>query len=168
MSPAGHQWTTRSSMLASAPMGCPPHKLPSSGCHCAQLPAAALFTLPRTSGGPRLATTRLPCLDSDICKYVRHPPLAAWSSGMILASGARGPGFNSRSSPCPQLATSGPHAVACLRARPWDARHISFRTAEVIAPSCRQQRYLCCPEPTVAADFKRLGCLAWTLPYGNL
>ena len=26
-------------------------------------------------------------------------PSAAWSSGMILASGARGPGFNSQNSP---------------------------------------------------------------------
>ena len=35
-------------------------------------------------------------------RYVRkhaRTQLAAWSSGMILASGARGPGFNSRSSP---------------------------------------------------------------------
>ena len=34
--------------------------------------------------------------------YVRkhaRTQLAAWSSGMILTSGARGPGFNSRSSP---------------------------------------------------------------------
>ena len=32
------------------------------------------------------------------CACDQHPS-AAWSSGMILASGARGPGFNSRSSP---------------------------------------------------------------------
>ena len=34
----------------------------------------------------------------NVRKHARTQ-LAAWSSGMILASGARGPGFNSRSSP---------------------------------------------------------------------
>ena len=34
------------------------------------------------------------------------PHLAAWSSGMILAQGARGPGLNSRSSPLTQCSLS--------------------------------------------------------------
>ena len=42
--------------------------------------------------------------DSNVCQLhslclTQAQPLAAWSSGMILAQGARGPGFNSRSSP---------------------------------------------------------------------
>ena len=34
--------------------------------------------------------------------------LAVWSSGMILASGARGPGFNSQNSPYVKLNLNGP------------------------------------------------------------
>ena len=37
------------------------------------------------------------CIDNAILESLI--PSAAWSSGMILASGARGPGFNSQSSP---------------------------------------------------------------------
>ena len=43
--------------------------------------------------------------------FLRSPEsqLAAWSSGMILASGARGPGLNSRSSPLCPLPQGRPH-----------------------------------------------------------
>ena len=44
--------------------------------------------------------------------------LAAWSSGMILAQGARGPGFNSRSSP---FATAFMAATASLAQLAWHA-----------------------------------------------
>ena len=39
----------------------------------------------------------------------------AWSSGMILTSGARGPGFNSRSSPCGPCAALSSSASVFLK-----------------------------------------------------
>ena len=50
--------------------------------------------------------------------FLRTPEsqLAAWSSGMILASGARGPGLNSRSSPLCPLPQGRPH-IRLLPAR---------------------------------------------------
>ena len=45
---------------------------------------------------------------SNYIPFVNY--LAWWSRGMIRASGARGPGFNSRNGPCCSLCISGPHA----------------------------------------------------------
>ena len=48
------------------------------------------------------------------CRTERH--LAVWSSGMILASGARGPGFNSQNSPvalvCPPSSSSSQEEIS--------------------------------------------------------
>ena len=66
--------------------------------------------LPRTGQQQKAFNTTLQCqlcqalhsaqrkFAGKCCACTQHS-LAAWSSGMILASGARGPGFNSRSSP---------------------------------------------------------------------
>ena len=36
----------------------------------------------------------------EACAFFQEFMMAVWSSGMILAQGARGPGFNSQNSPC--------------------------------------------------------------------
>ena len=51
------------------------------------------------------------------CSAHDNACLAVWSSGMILAQGARGPGFNSQNSPCLFLAPGAAflHVVRSLR-----------------------------------------------------
>ena len=62
----------------------------------AELSRRRILTRAVLSVGPPEVLALAGCLK---CKYAVHVSLAAWSSGMILAQGARGPGFNSRSSP---------------------------------------------------------------------
>ena len=69
---------------------------------------------------------------SDICANYQ---MAAWSSGMILASGARGPGFNSQSSPLLLVAFSHPCAQTC--AWPLDSRSCAiniYRSEATVRP----------------------------------
>ena len=40
-----------------------------------------------------------PFISDNICRTDKSPDMAAWSRGMIRVSGARGRGFDSRSSP---------------------------------------------------------------------
>ena len=89
--------------------------------------------------------------------------LAAWSSGMILASGARGPGFNSRSSPLTSRAmqphpcrpASLPVVRTCMRAKKLQQNEgREIRTPNLLIWS--QTRYRCAiPPGTVAAVGRR-------------
>ena len=97
--PAGRRWTMHQRRLACIPwhaghVSCcaaQSHRArgPSQSCACCSTPWAA-----RASQRFRFLPWTL-----EACRAAKQPSLAAWSSGMILASGARGPGFNSRSSP---------------------------------------------------------------------
>ena len=51
--------------------------------------------------------------------------LAVWSSGMILASGARGPGFNSR---------TGPIRMLILSSTTWPAAHSARQILPCVHP----------------------------------
>ena len=74
----------------------------------ALLAAASGFRMPLSAA----SVVVIVVLRQDVGMYVTSSP-AAWSSGMILASGARGPGFNSRSSPFPE-AWRHPAVSRCL------------------------------------------------------
>ena len=80
----------------------------------APTPAPCRVSVPPPSG-PRANTEWFPTTTTRL-------QLAAWSSGMILASGARGPGLNSRSSPPPALLSGAAAWVAAQQFRVWPAR----------------------------------------------
>ena len=75
---------------------------------------------------------------------------AAWSSGMILAQGARGPGFNSRSSP---LAAHGMQTHPCGPASLPAIRHGKNEGREIRTPNLliwSQTRYRCAIPPLLS------------------
>ena len=83
--------------------------------------AEVLFLVPTTTLASR--ELRYPFVKLNCAAKM---PMAAWSSGMILASGARGPGFNSRSSPL-FAALGGPTEI---KSRPFAAHRLSATQIE--------------------------------------
>ena len=72
------------------------------GAHLAALPVSLLVRGQRNPTGRKKSLS----LWRPHERRRQRPILAAWSSGMILAQGARGPGFNSRSSPFATVAVA--------------------------------------------------------------
>ena len=114
--------------------------------NCAPHPTTATYPSPPTTTPPHtILECCVPATDCQAsqkqgsCEATCILQPAAWSSGMILASGARGPGFNSRSSPFPQdvFSTTWPapcrhfvcnHPVdrACEGSRLWGSLAFAF------------------------------------------
>ena len=97
--------------------------------------------------------------------------LAAWSSGMILASGARGPGFKS-----PGAALGCPPARSGATLAPLSPGHVDplahRQPGSELASQCFRQWYHLPPGPSPchghrsgfgAAKFLRLSCTSWLL-----
>ena len=92
---------------------------------------------------------------------------AAWSSGMILAQGARGPGFNSRSSP---LAAHGMQTHPCGPASLPAIRHGKNEGREIRTPNLliwSQTRYRCAIHPMLAMATSAKGACGTRFPKRN-
>ena len=87
------------------------------------------------------------CMETQKKTIANGCPSAAWSSGMILASGARGPGFNSRSSPFHQILFSKQILIFIFKARGANQHiyngvtlaSIFLHLSHGILPSCLQK-----------------------------
>ena len=99
------------------------------------------------------------------CACAQHPS-AAWSSGMILASGARGPGFNSRSSPFvrkPKLLAA--MVLAAIEAGSQDTQEYKSTDAVVSERPCltRVRCQMLLAKNLPASTIKLLCQLRWKL-----
>ena len=102
------------------------------------------------------------------CAVVRHQ-LAVWSSGMIRASGARGPGFNSRNGPycslCCSLCMSSGRSYVPAGLPPLQGDDVGGRSRPGVAwASCRlppSARSWCRPGQMWWPGVTLAGCVIW-------